>query len=121
MFLPNEFAQAVQEKIPRPFIFGPIEFKELHLKEEEYPFDHTQVRASIEGVLQKTPIMPDNLCIHGFNVTVKNKTLKRRTTIVKHSRFLRNLEVTPVFPPEPEPPVEVAADENENGEEEEDE
>lgn len=46
--------------------------------------------------------MPENICIHGFKVTIKKKTLKRRNTIVKHSRFLRNLEVYPVFPPEPE-------------------
>ncbi len=55
-------------------------------------------------------MMPDNLCIHGFNVTIKKKTLKRRSTIVKHSRFLRNLEVSPIFPPEPEPIVEAEAE-----------
>jgi len=47
--------------------------------------------------------MPDNLCIHGYRVTIKKRTLKRGSTIVKHSRFLRNLEVVPIFPPEPEP------------------
>lgn len=47
--------------------------------------------------------MPSNLCIHGYNVTIKKRTLKRRSSIVKHSRFLRNLEVYPVFPSEPEP------------------
>ena len=46
--------------------------------------------------------MPANLCIHGYKVAVKGRTLKRRTTIVKHSRFLRNMEVYPIFPPEPE-------------------
>lgn len=51
--------------------------------------------------------MPDNICIHGFKVTIKRKTLKRGSSIVKHSRFLRNLEVFPVFPPEPEPIVPV--------------
>lgn len=66
-------------------------------------------------------MMPDNLCIHGFNVTIKKKTLKRRTTILKHSRFLRNLEVTPVFPPEPEPVVENKEDENEDEEQQDDE
>jgi len=49
--------------------------------------------------------MPEGVCIHGFKVCIKKRTLKRRTTIVKHSRFLRNLEVFPVFPPEPEPIV----------------
>jgi hypothetical protein len=47
--------------------------------------------------------MPENVCIHGFKVTIKKRNLKRRNTIVKHSRFLRNLEVYPQFPPEPEP------------------
>jgi hypothetical protein len=42
--------------------------------------------------------MPENLCIHGVDVTVKNKTLKRATTILKHSRFLRNMIVYPKFP-----------------------
>lgn len=45
--------------------------------------------------------MPENLCIHGFKVSVKGHTLKRRSSVVKHSRFLRNLEVYPKYPPEP--------------------
>jgi hypothetical protein len=61
-------------------------------------------------------MMPDNLCIHGFKVSVKSKTLKRRSSIVKHSRFLRNMEVTPVVPNEPE-----AVEEAKEGEEEENE
>lgn len=61
--------------------------------------------------------MPENICIHGLEVTIKSKTLKRASTIVKHSRFLRNLEVYPVFPPEPEP---VQPVEEENQEEAED-
>ena len=49
--------------------------------------------------------MPESVCIHGFKVCIKKRTLKRRSTIVKHSRFLRNLEVFPIFPPEPEPVI----------------
>lgn len=60
-------------------------------------------------------MMPENVCIHGYKVNIKGKTLKRRSTIVKHSRFLRNLEVIPIFPPEPEP-IQEDNDE-ENGEE----
>jgi hypothetical protein len=41
------------------------------------------------------------VCIHGFKVCIKQRTLKRKSTILKHSRFLRNLEVFPIFPPEP--------------------
>ena len=33
----------------------------------------------------------------------QKRTLKRRTTLLKHARFLQNLEVFPVFPSEPEP------------------
>ena len=51
------------------------------------------------------------MCIHGFKVKVKRRTLKRRTTLLKHARFLKNLEVLPVFPPEPEPVVEETKEE----------
>ena len=67
--------------------------------------------------LMKTLHLPENLCIHGFNVTIKNKTLKRATTILKHSRFLRNMKVSPVFPAPPQQveaaPAEAAAEEAE--------
>ncbi len=36
--------------------------------------------------------------MHGFNVTVKERTLKRGSSLLKHARFLNNLEVTPVLP-----------------------
>lgn len=64
-------------------------------------------------------MLPDFLCIHGYKVTVKKRTLKRRSTIVKHSMFLRNMEVIPEFPPEPEP-IEAINEDNGEGEEEED-
>ena len=47
-------------------------------------------------------MLPSNLCIHGFKVKVKKRNLKRRSMLLKHARFLRNLEVFPVLPPEPE-------------------
>jgi len=68
--------------------------------------------------LVKSPYLPENLCIHGFKVAIKTHTLKRRSTIVKHSRFLRNLEVYPIFPPEPEV---VVIEENQELKEDEDE
>jgi len=66
--------------------------------------------------------MPENICIHGLKVTIKKKTLKRASTIVKHSRFLRNLEVFPIFPPEPEPvlPIEEGEGNQEDQEEDDD-
>lgn len=83
-------------------------------------FRHDLVRQYIVELLLKSPYLPENLCIHGFKVAVKKRTLKRRTTIVKHSRFLRNMEVFPLFPPEPEPVViENPGEMLEEGEEEE--
>lgn len=70
------------------------------------------VRRYVQDTLEKTPYLAENICIHGFNVTIKKRTLKRRSTIVKHSRFLRNLEVYPVFPPEPEPIIVEAEEDN---------
>ncbi len=118
LFIPNEFAQTLKDKIPRPFIFGPIEFTGLNLSEEEEPFRHDLARREVQDNLERTPYLPEHICIHGFKVTIKQKTLKRRSTIVKHSRFLRNLEIYPVFPPEPEPVVPVEEQPNENEEEE---
>jgi hypothetical protein len=120
LFLPQEFGLALREKIARPFVFGPVEMTGLHLAESEAPFRPEEVRASVQETLEKTPYMPENVCIHGFKVTIKKRTLKRRSTIVKHSRFLRNLEVYPIFPPEPEPIIPEEGEDNQaEGEEDE--
>ena len=92
---PQDFAEALKEQIPRPFVFGPIEFSELdnpELHMGEHWGDH--VCEALESCLS----MPPNLCEHGYQVTCKGKTLKRATTLVKHSRFLRNLIVKPTYP-----------------------
>jgi hypothetical protein len=57
--------------------------------------------------------MPENLCIHGYQVTVKNKTLKRATTVLKHSRFLKNMVVYPVFPIQEAAPVQIQQEKTE--------
>ena len=44
---------------------------------------------------------------------IKGKTLRRRTTILKHGRFLQNLTVVPNFPEELAP----VGEEGEEGEE----
>lgn len=41
----------------------------------------------------ETPIL-----IHGVNVLVKKRKLKRRSSLLKHSRFLQNMTVTPNVP-----------------------
>jgi len=39
-----------------------------------------------------------NFCIHGYNVLAKGRRLKRTSTLLKHARFLNNLQITPVLP-----------------------
>ena len=46
---------------------------------------------------------------------INGKTLKRRTTILKHGRFLQNLTVVPNFPADLEP-VEEAQEDGAEGE-----
>ena len=75
------------------------------------------MRAYISETVE-TDYLPKALCIHGLKVMVKGRTLRRRTTILKHSRFLRNLVVSPIFPSEPEP---VVVEDEENKEEEDEE
>ena len=67
-------------------------------------------------MVETSNYFPTNTCIHGLYVKVKKGTLKRTTQLVKHSRFLNNLRVYPVFPPEPEPEEEKP--EGEGGDEE---
>ena len=51
-----------------------------------------------------SPYLPaDNPLIHGLTIQAKGRTLKRASTILHHSRFLRNLEVLPLPPMLSEP------------------
>lgn len=75
-------------KIPRPFIFGPVEFEGLNLTEEEAPFDYEAQRDKVSGSLDRGDYLPANLCLHGFKVKIKNRNLKRRSSLLKHARFL---------------------------------
>ena len=94
LFKPVDFAEALRDQVPRPFIFGPIEFSGL----DRGDFPAGEYREFVSQNLSESVYMPANLCIHGFKVTVKNKTLKRASTIVKHSRYMNNMVVYPVFP-----------------------
>lgn len=76
------------------------------MTEEDQPFEPEAQREHVTGALERSILLPSNLCVHGFKVKVKKRTLKRRSTLLKHARFLRNLEVLPVLPPEPEPAAE---------------
>ena len=62
----GQFIKVLKEKVPKPFIFGPIEFSDLHLPEDEYEFPHEEVRDGITRFLDRSPIMPPNLCQHGY-------------------------------------------------------
>lgn len=84
---PEEFAMAVKEKFTRPFTFGPIEFSELNVSQEDKPFDAEAAREQIITGLEKS--MGDQLvCIHGYLVKIKGRNFKRRSTMLKHGRFL---------------------------------
>jgi len=96
----EDFNEALRERIPRPFVFGPIEFKDLDKEENQFMGEQWRGQV-IDQLLQKSLLFgfpTEELCVHGLHVTVKNKTLKRATTIVKHSRFMRNLKVAPILP-----------------------
>ena len=82
------FEQILKKNIIRPFIFGPVEFEGLNLNENDNPFNPDLQRERVVNVLERSVALPANVCVHGFKVTVKRKTLKRRTTILKHARFL---------------------------------
>ena len=91
---PKEFGEALKEIVGRPFIFGPVEFTRL----DQPDFQAALWRDKVIDFLSKSVLLPENLCTHGFKVNCKGKTLKRATTVVKHSRFLRNMVVHPNFP-----------------------
>jgi len=112
----TEFTKALKSKIKMPFLFGPIEFTGLNLGEDESPFDYIYERENVISILNRSSCLPQNICIHGFRVKIKNRNLKRRSSLLKHSRFLRNMEVTP------NPPAikEEVKEENEEGQEDDD-
>lgn len=112
----EEFAKALKAKVKMPFLFGPVEFTGLNLSQDEEPFDFNFERENVISILQRSSFLPQNTCIHGFKVKVKNRNLKRRSSLLKHSRFLRNLEVLP----NPPPIKEEVKEENEEGDGEDD-
>lgn len=111
----EEFAKALKSRVKMPFLFGSVEFSGLNLNEDEEPFDYLYERENVINILQRSSFLPQNTCIHGFRVMIKRRNLKRRTSLLKHSRFLRNMEVMPN-----PPPVKVEVREENEGEEQED-
>jgi hypothetical protein len=88
----------------------------LDTPEEELPFEAEKQREKVISVLEKGMLLPTNLCVHGFKVKAKGRTLKRKSTLLKHGRFLKNLEVVPIVPPMPEPVPEEEGEGEENDE-----
>jgi len=78
-------------------VFGPIELSGLDKDEK---FDAAKVTKQILDTLEKKDGVfgQENICVHGYKTEIKQRRLKRRTTVLKHSRFLANLVVTPNMP-----------------------
>ena len=94
---PEDFSKALMKEVPRPFTFGSIEFNELNLTEDEKKFDSEAARAKIIEALDLHMEQP-SCCIRGFNIKIKGRNFKRRSTMLKHGRWMQNLEVSPVYP-----------------------
>jgi hypothetical protein len=94
-----DFQKALRAKVQMPFLFGPVTFEGLNISETDRAFDYQAQREIVLTNLNTCQLMPQNVCVHGCRVRVKNRNLKRRTSLLKHSRFLRNLEVTVNPPP----------------------
>ena len=92
------------------FTFGPIEFTGL-----DGEIDGDTQRQIVIGHLEKVNPALAKICNNfGYRICVKGRTLKRATSLLKHARFLQNLEVTPVWPPEPKLVQDVNEDEGAN-------
>ena len=78
-------------------MFGPFEFTDL----DSGSFDAQKARNRVQKMLENRTILGEagnQICVHGFRVMVKERTLKRGSSLLKHARFLQNLVVAPVFP-----------------------
>lgn len=51
-------------------------------------------------------------CIRGHTVQIKGRNFKRASTMLKHGRYMQNLEVHPVYPK----PIEEVANDDDNAE-----
>jgi cell division protein YceG involved in septum cleavage len=72
----------------RPFTIGPITFKDLQAGD----FDYEVQRKIIVSELEKaSSIKENNIFVHGLKVAVKDRNLKRGSSLLKHARFLQNL------------------------------
>lgn len=94
---PEDFAKALTREVPRPFTFGPIEFCDLNLTEDQKPFEADEQKMKIIDCLDMHMNQP-SCCIRGHRVQIKGRNFKRPSTMLKHGRFMQNLQVCPVYP-----------------------
>lgn len=87
----------ISKKVTRPFSFGPIEFEGLQMDNTDFNLEEVNEKI-IEFLEDVSLIGKYQYCIHGYAIKIKGRTLKRASTILKHSRFATNLQVQPVFP-----------------------
>lgn len=102
LFAPQQFEFALKTLYSRPFTFGPIIFD--HLNQQ---IDFVEARQQVIDKLESSDKVSSpgaNIFVHGYRVTVKDRTLKRGSSLLKHGRFLANLEVQAVHP-QPAVPV----------------
>lgn len=94
---PADFSKALSKECPRAFTFGPIEFDELNLTNDEKEFNADGAKQRVIDCLDMHLPQP-SCCIRGHTVTIKERNFKRRSTMLKHGRFMQNLQVRPVYP-----------------------
>ena len=106
------FDKALRHHVRRPFLFGPIVFEGLDLDDKVAQFDPEDQRKRVTDLLERGIQLPTGLCAHGYKVTIKKRNLKRRSSLLKHARFLKNLSVHPNGPPPPVEEVKEDAEED---------
>jgi len=95
----KQFLAALKKTWPRPFTFGPIRFPDLNIEDGDVNLAGEMRREQVAEHLMAMPMVTENpMLIHGVNVLVKKRKLKRRSSLLKHSRFLQNMTVTPNVP-----------------------
>lgn len=95
----KQYLSALKKTWPRPFTFGPIRFSDLNVDDPDVAAAGDARRQQVAEHLTTMPTVTENpILIHGLNVLVKKRKLKRRSSLLKHSRFLQNMSVTPNVP-----------------------
>jgi len=67
------------------------------LKPEEKAFNADAAKQSVIDCLDLYMPQP-SCCIRGHTIMIKERNFKRRSTMLKHGRFMQNLQVCPVYP-----------------------